>query len=370
MKGRLPTDKTHAKAPAVLYISTNDGSDTRINKEVGTLTKEFKVYFLGIGRGTECFFCKKGSGVDDRVDSVFISGSRRDPIVLLRLVIAAIRLIPRVGSVHIVNEVLVPILFPVLLFKKTIIDLFDSIFLKYNAAGNKMWLPKRIIYGVADRILVTDSNRYRLLPTFAKRKSTVLPNYPIKRSGTTVPRRRSLTVGKLTLLYYGWLANGRGTEVVEAFVTDAFPVRVIAAGWFGDSYTETMFEKYATMIDYRGVVDQSTALRWAENEADYILCVYAPTNQNQINASPNKVYDAIQVKTPLIVNQEILISEFVHKHRLGYVLPSYRGWNVAQILSELQRSHDSFTFPKALRNAYSWEAYESELLRAHRSPQR
>ncbi len=49
--------------PALLYVSINDGSDTRINKEIHTLATAFDIYYLGIGKSTEKAFvrtlCKK-----------------------------------------------------------------------------------------------------------------------------------------------------------------------------------------------------------------------------------------------------------------------------------------------------------------------
>ena len=34
----------------ILYISTNDGSDMRINKEISTLAVHAEVFFLGVGK--------------------------------------------------------------------------------------------------------------------------------------------------------------------------------------------------------------------------------------------------------------------------------------------------------------------------------
>ena len=46
----------------LLFISSNDGSDMRINKEVKTLAKNFEVIFFGVGDHSKCYvapFCKE-----------------------------------------------------------------------------------------------------------------------------------------------------------------------------------------------------------------------------------------------------------------------------------------------------------------------
>ena len=44
--------------PKLLYLCINDGSDTRINKEIKTLSTSFDIVYLGIGRDDSKAFAK------------------------------------------------------------------------------------------------------------------------------------------------------------------------------------------------------------------------------------------------------------------------------------------------------------------------
>ncbi|MBU1821585.1 MAG: hypothetical protein KKG00_08765, partial [Bacteroidetes bacterium] len=97
----------------------------------------------------------------------------------------------------------------------------------------------------------------------------------------------------------------------------------------------------------------------------YILCVYAPVNDNNINASPNKIYDAIQAKTPVIINPEVKVAEFVRENGIGYTLPRYEEFDYVDVAAQLYEMRDSFVFDQELRERYTWEQVEGVLLQAH-----
>ena len=87
---------------------------------------------------------------------------------------------------------------------------------------------------------------------------------------------------------------------------------------------------------------KSQALVLAHEKADYILSVYAPLNENNINASPNKIYDAIQTETPVIINAEVKISDWVRTKRIGFILPKYEVNNYTAIVRGASESKKNF----------------------------
>ena len=347
------------KQKNILFISSNDGSDMRINKEIKSLhAAGASVYFVGVESKPEnCFarpFCR---------EVYLVKGPRNTPGSLFRMLLTVLRMLftRRISSIHIINEQLMIFFYPLLFFRHTVLDLFDSLFLKYNHPGNALSFLKWLVYLPVNRIIVTDERRLSLMPDFAKSRCRVLPNYPPLRT-TTLRRERT---GPLCLLYNGWMGRNRGTEIIEGLLATELPVKVIMAGWFSDEATRLMVQNNPESIEFRGVVPQETALSWAENEADYILCVYAPVNENNINASPNKIYDAIHTGTPLIVNREIGISVFTAENGLGIVLPAYGGHDFATLYHLLIEKRNSFSWDKNLSRTYSWENTEDILLHCH-----
>jgi hypothetical protein len=137
------------------------------------------------------------------------------------------------------------------------------------------------------------------------------------------------------------------------------------AGWFSDDYTKSLTSLYPTQIEFVGVIPQESALQLAKTKADYILCVYAPINENNINASPNKVYDSIQTGTPLIINSEVRISEWVKEKGIGFILPQYQVADFNKLYFDLQRQKNTFSFNSELKFSYTWQRVEENLLKAH-----
>lgn len=341
----------------VLFVCTNDGSDMRINKEVKTLGKNCDVIFLGVGERSNCYvtpYCKK---------VILIKGKRNSVSVLFKQVLFFIKLLftKKIKSIHIINEQLYIFFYPFLFFKHTVLDLFDSIFLRKNKSGEKIKWLKQILYSPASKILVTDDNRYYLMPASLRSKCIILPNYPEYLS----LKNEKESSDNLRILYNGWMGLNRGTEIIEGLLKTDLPLKIYMAGWFSDDYTRNLVKKYPRQIEFLGVITQQSALELAHKKADYILCVYAPVNENNINASPNKVYDALQAATPLIINAEVKISDWIKQKGIGFILPKYNVSDYNNLYNELNMAKNKFSFNSELKNAYTWESVAGNLLKAH-----
>lgn len=343
--------------PRILYLSLNDGSDMRINKEIATLSRVAKVELIALGPDPERCYAAAAAGT-----LRFVKGGRGSVGTLIRYFAksAYLLVVQRYDSVHVINEPQLLVLWPFLwLQKNVVLDIFDSIFLRKNRPDNQLSWLKRVVYAPVDRCVVTDENRRRLLPDFMKHKAYVVPNYP-RELKKLPPKERS---PELTILYYGWLGEQRGTETARQLLAANPTLRVIMAGWLADEPSRLLTQH--PRVEWLGVLPQDEATDLAARRADYILCVYAPINDNNINASPNKIYDAIQTRTPVIINAEVKVSEFVTQEKIGHVLPCYETTDYAQLAEVLVRQRESYSFDDSLRHAYTWEKVEAVLLDAH-----
>ncbi len=345
-----------SKKKKLIYLSSNDGSDTRINKEVRTLSKEYNVLFLGVGTNTNSFLNKYCHSQH------LTHGTRNHPLTLIKQVSTFLRLLlrHRIHSVHVVNEQLMAFFWPFLFFRHTVLDVFDSIFLRWAIPKGKWLLLKRLVFAPCNRVIVTDENRRGLMPDFLQPRLQVLPNYPAQYQG---PVRPFNSKDQLTILFFGWLGMQRGGSIAKGLLEADERVRLIMLGWFSDEECKALAEH--TRADYRGVVPQQQALEIAATEADYILCLYEPLNLNTINASPNKIYDGIQTQTPLLINREVKVAAMVEELNIGIVLPSYYPEDFAALARLMLDKRGSFDFSPALQSAYTWEKVEEVLLAAH-----
>jgi hypothetical protein len=340
---------------ALLYLSVNDGTDTRINKEIATLSRVFAIDFVGISAdGNQPFF-------SDRVRRVeIIEGGRRSPGALFRLWRRVFHLLRRnrYDSIHVINEKLLVLLLPLLAGRRVVLDLFDSDFLKSTWPRRLVLAGQRLTYARAARIIVTDEDRAGLMPGFAQPKLTVLPNYPRRYTGPIEPRDPAI----LRVLYAGTLLARRGTEFVEKLLEAAPDARVVMAGWVRDERTRELTKH--PRVEWLGVINQEQAIRQA-TRCDFILCHYEPTNLNNVYASPNKIYDAIQAGAAVIINPEARVSNFVREHGLGVVLESFAPPDMAAVAQSLREFKAGYRPDPALRERYLWESVEGRLWQAH-----
>jgi hypothetical protein len=339
----------------ILFISTNDGSDTRINKEIKTLSGVFDVIFLGVGNYGENNFCKKYCK-----EFLLIQGKRNrwDTIIKQVLICSKIVLFKKIHSVHIINEQLFVFFYPFLFFKHVVLDIFDSIFLKLDKPNNKCNFLKRLVYSPANKIIVTDENRFENMPDFSKPKLIILENYPYFVYSEVVKPE-----AQLIILYFGLLNIQRGTSFLKNLIIKYQNVNIKMAGWIKDEPTQELVKM--KQVDYLGILTQKEAAKISAHNCHYILCMYEPCNQNNINASPNKIYDAIQTRTPVIINSEVKISEFVKEKNLGVVINSFYDYDIDDVYQLLITKKKQFDFNDSSRKQYSWEFIESKLIKAH-----
>lgn len=349
--------------PTLLFISVNDGSDTRIFKEIKSLSQNFEITFIGIQTSTST-----SSMLPPSCRTFFIKGLRRSPLTIAKLFLQVARLCPwRFSSVHVINENLALVLLPLLvLARHWVLDIFDSFFLKSRSRLVTIFksILQRIIYGSADVILVTDEARLDLLPHWSQSKVRVLPNYPLTDNSISEPRMNH--DGPLTIFFSGSIGRDRGIPFLVNLLKNDPQLLIHVAGWLYDQEGEELTRH--TQVKFHGVIHQTAAAQIAK-QCDYILCLYEPSITNNIYASPNKIYDGIQAGVPVIINQEVLVSALVRDKKLGVVLDSYSPSNIIPILEKLKTQRNQFAHIIQMQGKYTWEKIEPVLIAAHLNSQ-
>ncbi|MGV0879221.1 hypothetical protein V6767_18965 [Martelella sp. FLE1502] len=343
---------------ALLFVSSNDGSDMRITKEVQTLSRAFDVHFLGIGDNSDRSFARSYS-----TSFVLIPGSARSSKTIAKLIANVIRARRKLSpvSIHVINEQLLTATWPAYLGQRVVLDVFDSVFLRLNKPGNSWWFIKWILYSHASRVIVTDEYRKDLLASFVKPRAVVIPNVPFKTQASTIMKRRN---GTLTLAYFGSLAENRGTAFVRNLLKFNPGFRVLCAGWPADESSRQLMELPA--VTNLGVMTQAEANEIIAREVDYIVSIYPRGNLNNYYASPNKLYDAIHTRTPLIIGDNVKVSEFVAENGLGIVVNETQLADPATLGSLLLEKREDFNITSELSDRFCWENFEDTLIDVHR----
>lgn len=339
----------------LLYVAFNDGSDTRIVKEIKSYNKKYSIIFLGIGQ-------KKDSFVSNFVSKeIIIRGEYKSPFVLFKFILKYILIKYRLNPIliHVVDEQLW-ILLCFFTFKRVRVrlDIFDSLFLKLNLPNNQWGFLKRLLYNNLNCLYVTDHFRYNLLPDYINSEVRILPNVPERRDLVLSNKKR---VGNtLHIFYVGTLTKNRGSEYLLWLAQDE-RVFISCYGWIKDDMTQELIGK--DRVVYHGVLTQAQVNTEMAREADYLVAIYPFDNLNNIYASPNKVYDGIHTETPIIINSEVKVSKFVSDLKIGIVLSTSDSQNLQSHVDYLLSKKADFTFSSELREKYSWTNYEHQLLK-------
>ncbi|MDQ3142570.1 MAG: hypothetical protein M3Q56_10035 [Bacteroidota bacterium] len=342
----------------LLYVSVNDGSEPRICKEIESLARDFEIYYIGIGASEDISFAKKWTK-----EFNLAIGNHRSSLCLLKYYVLFLKVFFKRNyhSIHIVNEQNYILFIPILIFKKQVVlDIFDSYFLKNkNHFVNR--ILKDLIYSRVKKIVVTDENRLLLIPEKYRSKCVVIENYPkrvLKYSGKVNNNAKVITI-----FYYGNIHINRGTEfMMEVARVYGTEVKIKIAGWLYDEASRSLARMSG--VEYLGILTQQDALNVASN-ADFLLCLYKPKSLNDIYASPNKIYDSIQVETPVIINREVLIAEFVERYNLGIVIDSFYSVTIDTFLKTMKEFLSTYHIESSMKERYCWESIESKLLEVH-----
>ncbi len=352
---------------AVVY--GNDGSDVRIAKTCTTLAKlGHEVHFIGWNRRPDV---EKVTDIPGTVTHIVdhlvphLGSTFSGQAAFTRHAIRTLwKLKPE--AVHAVNEdnILRIGWLKGMAFRTLVCDVFDS---QIDRQSQRAWPVRAVVTGLVqgtrwwcDRLIATDDVRFETFG-WARAKTTVIGNYPADPGPALAS---AFPVGPPKVFVSGTLARDRGTEQLLRAVEQVPGCRIMAAGWAADDYTAKEFLGHPS-VEFLGHLTPLRSLEVA-SECDALLALYAPHCRNHILASPNKIYDALSVGRPVIINSEALVSQWVTQQAVGFACPYSDAGALAGFLQTLlARRQQLAAYVSRARalflSGYSWEAMEGRL---------
>lgn len=306
----------------IALIHGNDGSDVRVGKTCRSLARlGFDTHFIGWDRRPGAEKEIDLGGATAHVTKMDTDRGRATTAGYSSFLKHVVRWLHRLrpNIVCAVNEELAFAVLPFRgwLYQRLVCDIFDSLSAR---SGGRPWLVRKALSVAqyfallgADRLIATDEHRMCLLGRFVD-KTVVIENVP-EDPGEELACR--IPSGPVTIWVGGSLEEIRGLRQLIEAIEPLEDVRIVSAGWPFDAYSSEVFLKHPR-VDYRGVVTARQALELAAS-CDAVFCYYAPVNYYMVNASPNKVHDALSVGRPVVINREVRLSEWVADQQMGYV---------------------------------------------------
>jgi glycosyltransferase involved in cell wall biosynthesis len=307
----------------IALIFANDGSDVRIGKVCRSLSKlHHDVHFIGWDRSPEQ---KKDIDLRETHTHMLDHTTRSHRLTIagrLLHMAFAIRVLRnlRPDAVCAVNEDTAFFLLPFkgTLYTHLVCDIFDAISdrctrrgLLIRAAAD---LITKVVRNSASHLIATDSSRFEQFGVH-KYKTTVIENVP-EDPGEDLSK--IVPSGETKIWVAGSLHRSRGLEQILQAIDNCDAV-ILVAGWPNDEFARDVFVKHPK-VRFLGVLTAQDALRHAAS-CDAVFAYYAPISRNNLNASPNKLHDAMSIGRPIILNAEVRIASFISEHEIGWTCP-------------------------------------------------
>ncbi len=345
--------------------STAVNPDPRLEKEVTFLTKEYEVTILAWDRGRECPAAERKDGYT--IYRSHIKGRYGAGITNLRSLIGwwlyelVWLLRHNFDIVHACDFDTYPpaLLVAKLKRKKIIYDIFDfyAEMVLHVPSFVKKLIKKIDLFLIrfADAVIIADDMRKKQLKDAHPKRLITIYNTPLDVFEGSRPREEdSPKNGDFILGYIGLLKRERGLDQMIEVVNRIQNARLIIGGYGADEAYLREKIKDNPRITFLGRVTPYQKTLEILSASDALLAFYDPRISLHKSASPNKLFEAMMLGKPIIINRGIGADEIVEQYKCGLVV-AYD--NIDQIkvavknLIENKKNGDD-TFGKNGRAAY------------------
>jgi glycosyltransferase involved in cell wall biosynthesis len=353
----------------IALVHANDGTDVRVGKVCRSLRRMgFDVCFIGWDRRPGSLKATDLGGAAVHLLSLATSHGRVTASGQARFIGHIIRTLFRIRPdvVCAVNEELAFALIPFkgLLFKRLVCDIFDAL----GPRTAHYPIPTRLVFRMAgeigrwgaDRLIATDDTRREMLGRYSS-KATVVENFP-EDPGDVLAL--TLPSGPVKIWAAGSLDAVHGLQELLDAVAPLENVRIVSAGWPYDTFASERFVNHEK-VDFLGILTARQALQ-AAAQCDAVFCYYAPIHEYMINASPNKVFDAMAVGRPVIINEEVRLAAWATAEGIGVTVPYRDVTALRKVIENLANARGDLR-DRALRARvlfkarYNWTMMEGTL---------
>lgn len=353
----------------IALIHGNDGFDVRVGKICRSLSAlGYDVHFIGwVRRPQENKEVDLGSAsIHTMIHSTHFGRATITGTLRFGWHIAKTLAKLRPEIVCCVNEdnAFLALAFRRIFYRYLVCDVFDALLDRHSHRHRPIPIILSLISEVtrisADRLIATDDSRFERFGRF-RQKCIVIENVP-EDPGDELSRIK--VEGPIKVYVAGSLTLTRGLKQIITVAEALGNLQIVSAGWPSDEYASKVFIRHP-LVSFHGIVTPRKSLELAAG-CDAVFAFYSPTSINNLHASPNKVYDAMAVGRPVIINQEVVLSQWIIKNELGFRCSYYDVEAVESIIVCMENRRDNLNkFAERVRGIfvrkYTWKFMESRL---------
>lgn len=307
----------------ILFIFASSPSGVRIGKEVSFLkSKGFSLSYVGWNRSNKKF---EPNPMFDDIVTLQRGGKKSGKILPMLYIVYMVKLffhlLFRRGLknqvIFAINFESAYIVWLVSHFKKVnyIYDIWDELAISHSFP---LWLVKAIRR--TDAKIRKDSNFYihvdeNRISEIDSDNYIIVYNSPLDFFNGSFPTERKI---ENTFAVTGWLNNTRGLESIYEFALHSPDIKFIVAGGFRQEEFE---KKYRSLpnVECHSFMPQQELFKLIWNCRGIFSLYDTKIPINRLAAS-NKLYDAMMLGVPVIVNNDLAVAGFVSNNKVGYIV--------------------------------------------------
>lgn len=216
------------------------------------------------------------------------------------------------------------------------------------------------IISKADATIICTEERRKQIVNSKPKKLYVVHNCPIDNDVINLDREKYITNTMqdniLTLCYVGALSEIRFIkEILNIIANDSrFRLNIAGVGKLKELVKNYSFN--FNNIQFYGEVSYNKALE-LYSQSDIMFAMYNPNHPNHKYCAPNKVYEAMMLRKPIIVAKNTGVDKIVSDEKIGYV-SNYTIKSFKEVLDKI--FNNKHTIPEVMKNCeiaykkYSW----------------
>ncbi len=101
------------------------------------------------------------------------------------------------------------------------------------------------------------------------------------------------------------------------------------------------------------------------SETDLLYAIYPTTSEQNFISYPVKFFEAIITKTPIVVGENTVLADFVHKHGTGFIVNGDDITDIRRLVDNIRQNQGSLDKIKQnigkIQFDYSWEQVVTNL---------
>ena len=225
---------------------------------------------------------------------------------------------------------------------------------------------ERSLIRFADAVIIVDESREVQLKGAKISKLEVIMNC-VSDENYNFSKYKELN--NFTIFYGGMISKTRGLKQLVEAIKDEEGIKLIIAG-FGEDEAEfkDIFSSY-TNIEFLGQVNHNDAIILTF-QSNAVFGFYDPIIPNNRLASPNKLFEAMMCRTPIIVNGETTMVDIVRGENCGIIVPYNDELALKKAILELKNNPEMCkkmgeNGRNAFEREYNWEVMEKRLLKLY-----